>query len=90
MRCLPFTMTGGALLTQVVREAHQNPNRSSPCACCGARIRIKPDRADQTVRCASCLRVQRVSADEETPWRLTAASAEALRRTRSWVRWIPA
>lgn len=88
MRCLPFTMTGGALLTQVVRESRQNPERSSLCACCGARMPIKLDREDQIVRCPACLRVQRVTAQEETPWRLTAASAEALRRTRSWVRWV--
>ncbi|HEY1933363.1 MAG TPA: hypothetical protein VGG99_15225 [Acetobacteraceae bacterium] len=51
---------------------------------------ITPDRADRSIRCTSCLRVQRVTSDEEPPWRLTAASAEALRRTRSWVRWVGA
>lgn len=90
MRCLPFTMTGGALLRQVVREAHQNPNRTFPCASCGSRMLIKPDRADQIVRCTSCLRVQQVTENEETPWHLTDTAAEALRRTRSWVRWISA
>jgi len=51
---------------------------------------IYPDRPEQRVRCPSCLRVQRVSPEEETPWRLTASAAEALRRTRSWIRWIGA
>jgi hypothetical protein len=49
---------------------------------------IVPDRADQMVRCPSCLRVQRVTEAGEVPWRLTPASAEALRRTKSWVRWV--
>jgi hypothetical protein len=47
---------------------------------------IKPDRIEQTVRCPACARLQRVTAHEEDPWRLTAASAEALRRTASWLR----
>jgi hypothetical protein len=47
---------------------------------------IKPDRADQTVRCPGCARWQRVTVREEIPWRLSAAAAERLRRTASWVR----
>jgi hypothetical protein len=47
---------------------------------------IEPERLEQTVRCPACARWQRVVAREEVPWRLTAAAAEALRRTRSWVR----
>jgi hypothetical protein len=47
---------------------------------------IKPDRSDQTVRCPGCSRLQRVTVGEEVPWRLTPASAEALRRTARWVR----
>ena len=90
MRCLPFAMTGGALFTQVLREARQDNRRTSLCRCCGARMPIYPDRPEQRVRCPSCLRVQRVSPEEETPWRLTASAAEALRRTRSWIRWIGA
>jgi hypothetical protein len=90
MRSLPFAMTGGALFTQLIREARQDNRRNTLCRCCGARIPIQPDRSEQRVRCQSCLRVQRVSSEEETPWRLTAGAAEALRRTRSWVRWIGA
>jgi len=51
---------------------------------------IQPDRPEQRVRCPSCLRVQHVTPEEEPPWRLTASAAEALRRTRSWIRWIGA
>lgn len=90
MRCLPFTMTGGALLTQVVAESRRDPRRNHLCACCGASMPIQPDRAEQMARCPSCLRVQRVSAHEERPWRLDPTAAEALRRTRSWVRWVGA
>ena len=86
MRCLPLVMTRGPLLAQVIRDSYQDPRRHSLCSCCGARMLIKPDRTDQTVRCPGCARLQRVAAHEETPWRLSAASAEALRRTKSWLR----
>ncbi|HME28004.1 MAG TPA: hypothetical protein VKI44_42905 [Acetobacteraceae bacterium] len=86
MRYLPFVLAGGPLLAQVIRDASRDPRRHSLCACCGARMLIEPERLDQTVRCYACARWQRVVVREETPWRLTAASAEALRRTRSWVR----
>jgi hypothetical protein len=86
MRYLPLALVGGPLLAQVVREAAQDPRRRSLCSCCGARMVIQPERSDQTVRCPGCERWQRVTVSEEAPWRLSAASAEALRRTRSWVR----
>jgi hypothetical protein len=47
---------------------------------------IDPDKTEQTVRCQSCARWQRVTVTEEAAWHLTPASAEALRRTRSWLR----
>ena len=86
MKGLPFAVTCGPLLAQAIREAARDPRRQSTCSCCGARIQIKPDHGDQTVRCDACLRVQRVVIAEELPWRLTAASAEALRRTGRWAR----
>jgi hypothetical protein len=86
MKCLPFVMTQGRLLAQVIRESSQDPRRHRACGCCGARMMINPDRSQQMARCPACLRVQRVTEDGEAPWRLTPASAEALRRTRSWKR----
>ena len=86
MRYLPLVLTHGPLLAQVIREAHQDPRRHSLCGYCGARIHLDPTRPDARVPCPGCLRAQRMTAGGETPWRLTAASAEALRRTKSWVR----
>jgi len=86
MKYVPLGLATGALLAQVMRDAAQDRRRHSLCACCGARILIEPERLEQTVRCFACARWQRVVAREEAPWRLTAASADALRRTRSWAR----
>ena len=86
MKYLPLVLTRGRLLSQVIREAHQDPRRHAMCNCCGGRIYIEPTRPDVPVRCPACLRVQRVEPERESPWRLTAASAEALRRTKSWAR----
>jgi hypothetical protein len=86
MKYLPLVMTRGPLLAQVIRDAHQDPQRHSLCGYCGGRMPIKPDRSDQTARCPVCYRLQRVSVSEEVPWRLTTASAEALRQTRRWLR----
>ena len=86
MRALPFTMTRGPLLAQVMREARQDPGRNALCGSCGGRMPIKPDMPEQTVRCPSCMRWECVTVAEEVPWRLTAASAEALRRTGRWLR----
>jgi phage FluMu protein Com len=86
MRCLPLVMAKGALLAEAIRDSYQDPHRHSLCASCGSRMLIAPDRAEQTVRCPGCARLQRVTLHEETPWRLSAASAEALRRTKSWLR----
>ncbi len=88
MKYLPLVMTRGALLAQLIRESSQDPRRYRACGCCGARMAITPDRSDQVARCPACLRVQRVTEDGEVPWRLTPTSAEALRRTKSWVRWV--
>ena len=86
MKCLPFALTSGTLLQQTIRDANRDPRRHSLCGCCGAMMPVKPDRIDQTVRCPACLRTQRVTQHEEGPWRLSGASIEALRRTRSWLR----
>ncbi len=86
MKYLPLTMTSGPLLAALIRDAYQDPRRHTLCGCCGARMLIKPDLPEQTVRCPACSRLQRVALCDEVPWRLTASSAEALRRTRSWVR----
>ena len=86
MRGLPLVMTQGRLLAQVISDCRQDPRRHGLCACCGAAMLIAPDRAEQTVRCPGCLRVQRVALTEEAPWRLSPAAAERLRRTRTWLR----
>jgi hypothetical protein len=86
MKYLPLVMTRGPLLAQAIRDAYQDPRRHRPCDCCGARMLIRPDRSDQTVCCPGCSRLQRITVAEEAPWRLTATSAEALRRTRRWLR----
>jgi hypothetical protein len=88
MKYLPLVMTRGPLLAQLIRDAYQDPRRHRLCGCCGARMLIKPDRPEQTVRCPACSRLQRVTVSEEAPWRLTATSAEALRRTARWVRHV--
>jgi hypothetical protein len=88
MKCLPLAMTRGALLAQVIHDSSQDPRRYRACGCCGARMVIASDRSEQIARCPACLRVQRVTEDGDAPWHLTPASAEALRRTKSWVRWI--
>jgi hypothetical protein len=86
MRYVPLVLARGQLLAQVMRDASRDPRRHTLCACCGARMPIEPERLEQTARCPACARWQRVVVHEEAPWRLTAAAAEALRRTRSWVR----
>jgi len=86
MKFLPLVMARGPLLAQVIRDSYQDPRRHSLCGCCGARMLIRPDVSDQTVRCPACARLQRVTLGEEIPWRLTAAAAEALRQTARWAR----
>jgi hypothetical protein len=86
MRCLPFAMTRGPWFTQVLQEARQDPLRTALCACCGGRMAIEPDKTEQTVRCQACSRWQRVKVEQEVVWHLTPDAAQALRRTRSWLR----
>jgi hypothetical protein len=86
MKYLPLAMIRGPLLAEVIRGANSDPRRHGLCNCCGARMLIKPERLEQTVRCPGCARWQRVTISEEVPWRLSGASVEALRRTRSWLR----
>ena len=88
MKYLPLVVTRGPLLAQLMLESSQDQQRYRACGCCGARMAIAPDRSEQMTRCPACLRRQRVTEHGEVPWRLTPASAEALRRTKSWVRWV--
>jgi len=76
------------MLAQLVRDAAQDPRRQRLCGCCGARMVLVSARSDQTVRCPACLRRQPVAEQNDPPWRLSAAAAEALRRTKSWPRWL--
>jgi len=86
VKYLPFMVTRGPLLAALIRDISQDPRRRCLCACCGAQMLIKPEMPDQTVRCPACSRLQRVTPGDEIPWRLTASAAEALRRTRTWLR----
>jgi hypothetical protein len=86
MKYVPLVMAQGPLLAEVIRDMSQDPRRRTLCSCCGSRMLIRPDQRDQRVRCPACVRWQHVTEAEETPWRLSATSAEALRRTRSWLR----
>jgi hypothetical protein len=86
VKYLPLVMTRGPLLAEAIRGAAQDPRRRCLCGDCGARMLIQPGLSEQKVRCPGCARLQRVSAQDEAPWRLTPSAVEALRRTRSWVR----
>lgn len=83
MKSLPFLMTCGPLLSEVLNEACRDRNRRIVCDTCGALTFVNPD---HTARCFACSRVQRLDVPEEVPWRLTPAAAEALRRTGTWLR----
>jgi hypothetical protein len=84
MKYLPFAMTSGPLLARIICEACQDPRQLSRCTGCGTLTFIKS--SDQIVRCPSCARGQRVTVQDEAPWRLTPSAAEALRRTGTWLR----
>ena len=86
MRTFPFSFTFGPELKQTIRAARQDPRRRAGCPSCGATMAIAPDRAEQRVRCPGCWRWQTVAPVEEAPWRLSPDAAEALRRTRRWLR----
>jgi len=88
MRYLPIALVRGPMLTQLVREAAQDPRQRRLCGCCGARVVLTSARPDQPVRCPACLRLQTKPEQSDTPWRLSATAAEALRRTKSWPRWL--
>jgi len=88
MRYLPIALVRGPMLAQLVHEAAQDPRRPRLCGCCGARLVLTSARSDQPVRCPACSRVQTIPVQSEAPWRLSAAAAEALRRTKSWPRWL--
>lgn len=86
MRYLPLVMTRGPLLAEAIRGATQGARSANLCGWCGSRLHTAREGHDQTVQCPGCARLQRLTAQEETPWRLTPSAAEALRRTRSWLR----
>ena len=86
MRSLPFGLSFGPDLKQAIRAAAQDPRRRMLCGYCGGSIPVGADRAGQVVRCPRCWRRQELTATEETPWRLSASAAAALRETRRWLR----
>lgn len=87
MKYVPVFIARGPMLAQLVRNSAQDPRQRRLCSCCGARVVLTSARADQVVRCPDCQRANAVAERGDTPWRLTTASAEALRRTKSWARW---
>ena len=88
MKYLPLVLARGPMLAQIVRDYAQDPRNRRLCGCCGAQMVLLSNRPDQPARCPGCLRAEHVSTPPETPWRLTDAAAERLRRTNSWVRWV--
>jgi hypothetical protein len=86
MRGLPFAFTQGSELAQAVRLAAQDPARRMVCDTCGGRIPLHRGAAGTVVRCPHCWRDQRVARVQEESWRLSAEAAEALKRTRRWLR----
>lgn len=86
MRYLPFAFTQGSELARAIRLACEDPSRRSLCGTCGGKILIRPGITGRSVRCPHCWRWQQVTSEQEIPWRLSASAAEALRRTRRWVR----
>ncbi|HSU07240.1 MAG TPA: hypothetical protein VLI93_16880 [Acetobacteraceae bacterium] len=88
MRYLPFAFTRSSELARAIRSAAEDPQRRTLCGTCGGRMPIRPEVAEQTVRCPHCWRWQQVTSDAATPWRLSESAALALRRTRSWVRQV--
>ncbi|HVZ10731.1 hypothetical protein [Rhodopila sp.] len=86
MKYLPLAMTRGVLLAEAIRGSVAGAPASGLCGWCGSAIPAGLARAGRIVRCPGCARRQAVPAVEEVPWRLDAASAEALRRTRTWLR----
>jgi hypothetical protein len=88
MRYLPLAFIRSSELGRAIRSASADPQRRAPCGTCGGWMPIRPEQAAQTVRCPHCWRRQHVTADTGTPWRLSEAAAAALRRTRTWARYI--
>jgi len=86
MRRLPLVLARGPMLAMLVHQAAQDTRRL--CSCCGARTVMTSARPDQPVRCPACLRPDAKPDQDDTPWRLSATAAEALRRTKSWPRWL--
>ena len=84
MKYLPLIMSRGPLLAEAVRSAV--PSNHHLCGYCGTRIPLSSAARRQPVQCPACLRRQRIECPEEAPWRLTPSAAEALRRSRTWLR----
>ncbi len=84
MKYLPLAMTKGPLLAEAIRSAVRGAGRSGLCGWCGTAIPALG--RSHAAQCPACARFQHTMDVEETPWRLTPSSAEALRRTRTWLR----
>ncbi len=84
MKYLPIGRIRAPLLAEVIQAAADDPRGRIVCGWCGTRVRVGP--AGRETRCPGCARQQSVADADERPWRLDPASAEALRRTRQWLR----
>lgn len=86
MKYLPLAMTKGPLLAEAIRSAVRGASRSGLCGWCGTAIPAVGAKRGRAAQCPGCARFQDTMVAEDPPWRLTPASAEALRRTRTWLR----
>ena len=85
MKYLPLIISRGPLLAEAVRFANGAGRPHALCGYCGSQIPASVANR-QIAQCPACLRRQRIDVPEETPWRLTPNAAEALRRSRTWLR----
>jgi hypothetical protein len=85
MKYLPLVMTRGPLLAEAM-QATALGDHAILCGYCGARTVSASASRRQRVQCPGCLRRLHIEAPEETPWRLTPLAADALRRSRTWLR----
>lgn len=86
MRYLPIARIRTPLLSEVLQGAADDRRGRTVCGWCGTRAPIKAGPSGPEARCPCCARPQRIADEDERPWRLDPASAEALRRTRQWLR----
>jgi hypothetical protein len=86
MRYLPLIMARGPLLAEAMRFAVATDRPHPLCGYCGTQIPAAAAHRQKKAQCPACLRRQTIDVPEETPWRLTPNAAEALRRSRTWLR----